>query len=139
MVDQHPFLLKALMGIENKTFPCQQHFKVAYDFLSPQHAHVFFFLNNSFNNKWFDFKIPFLRVCTTIFSLKCFWMGYLKPIVLNFIMFWPQGRHLPYSLINLPNFFIIFPSFFQNISDATRTTTSFNCMHSPSMCVHTSH
>jgi hypothetical protein len=35
MVDQHPFLLKALTGIKNKTLLCQQHLKVAFDFLLP--------------------------------------------------------------------------------------------------------
>jgi hypothetical protein len=42
MVDQHPFLLEALMRIENKTFPCQQHFKVACDFLLPLTSACFY-------------------------------------------------------------------------------------------------
>jgi hypothetical protein len=35
MVDQHPFLLKALAQFDNNTFPFQQHFKVVCDILSP--------------------------------------------------------------------------------------------------------
>jgi hypothetical protein len=35
IVDQHPFLFKALAQIGNNTFPFQQHFKVAFDLLPP--------------------------------------------------------------------------------------------------------
>jgi hypothetical protein len=50
-------------------------------------------------------------------------------------MFWPQGRRLAYSLINL---LIIFPMIFHNVPNTTWITTSFDYMY-PLMCVHTSH
>jgi len=36
------------------------------NFYCPQFARVFFSLNNSMKNKWFDFKIPFRNVSTII-------------------------------------------------------------------------
>jgi hypothetical protein len=39
MVDQHPFLLEALVRVDNNTFPIQQHLKATYNLLpSPTHA-----------------------------------------------------------------------------------------------------
>jgi hypothetical protein len=49
-------------------------------FNHPQLVHVFLHLNNSLDNKWFDFKIPFQNIYTIIPFPTCFVMGYLKPI-----------------------------------------------------------
>jgi hypothetical protein len=48
------------------------------------------------------------------------------------------GKCLAYNLTNFYNLLIIFPNFFQNISNRGWITTSFNCKP-PLMCVHTSH
>ncbi len=50
---------------------------------------VFFLLNNSVGNKWFDFKIPFWNVYIIIPCLTS--TRYLKPIMSKF--FWPWVGH----------------------------------------------
>jgi hypothetical protein len=45
---------------------------------------------------------------------------------------------LVYNSTNFPNLSIIFPAFLHSASNATQTTTSFNCKPPP-MCVHTSY
>ncbi len=99
---------------------------------------VFLYLNNSLDNKWFNFKIPSQSVRTIIPSLACSPMRHLRPIVLAFYHVLAQGRHLIYKLTNLSNLSIIFFSFLHNTSYMTWTTPSLNCRH-PFMCVHTSH
>jgi hypothetical protein len=84
MVNQYPFLLEALARVDNNTFLFQQHLKVVCDSYCRELARVFFHLNNSYGNKWFDFKIPFQSVYIIIPFSTCFLMGYLKPIVLEF-------------------------------------------------------
>ncbi len=98
-------------------------------FYHPQLVGVFFFLNNSLGNKWFNFKVLFLNVCTIIPLLTWFLMRYLKPMCSNFIMLWPIGGCLVYNSTNLPNLF-------HNVLNMTWTTSFFNCKY-PSMCVHT--
>jgi hypothetical protein len=58
------------------------------------------------------------------------------PLCSNFIMFWPKGKHLAYSLTNLSSLSIIIPSFLHTTLYITWITPSFNCKH-PSMCIHT--
>jgi hypothetical protein len=74
--------------------------------------HVFFCLNNSSDNKWFDFKIPPQSICTTTLFPTCSLIGYLKPSYSNFIMFWPKGRCLAYNLTSLPTFHLCSTIFF---------------------------
>jgi hypothetical protein len=66
MVDQRPFLLEALAQVDNNTS------KWLAIFYRPQHARVFFPLNNSLGNKWFNFKISSWSVYTIIPFLACF-------------------------------------------------------------------
>jgi hypothetical protein len=84
MVDQCPFLLEALTRISNNTFHFQQHFKVTCDLLPPRPMCVFFHLNNSSNNKWFNFKIPSQSIYTIIPFLACSLMRNLRPIMPEF-------------------------------------------------------
>jgi hypothetical protein len=95
-------------------------------------------MNNSSNNKWFIFKIPFRNVCTIIPSLACFLTRYIKLIVLEFYHVLALGWVFNLSLTNLPNLSIIFPNFFFSALDAIQTTTSLN-YRPPPMCVPTSH
>jgi hypothetical protein len=86
MIDQHPCLFETLIWIDN--FPFQQHFKVACDLLPFQVQACFLVLNNSLDNKWFIFKIPFKNVCTMISFLTCFLTRYnWSALFSNFIMF----------------------------------------------------
>ncbi len=78
MVDQCPFLLNTLMQVDNNT--SKQHAI----FYHPQHECVSLLLNNSSDNKWFIFKIPFQSLYTIIPSLACSLMGYSRPIVPKF-------------------------------------------------------
>jgi len=78
MVDQHPFLLEALTRVDNNT--SRRHVI----FYHPQAMHVFFHLNNSSSNKWFNFKIPSQSIRTIILFLACSSMGHLRPIVPEF-------------------------------------------------------
>jgi hypothetical protein len=132
MVNQHPFLLETIVWVNNNT--SKQHLI----FYRPQHEHVSLLLNNSLDNKWFISKIPFWSIYTIIPFLTCSLTKYLKPIMLEFIMFRPWGGCLAYSSTNLPNLLIIFPNFLHNTSNVVWTTTSFNC-GLPLMCVHTFH
>ncbi len=77
MVNQRPFLLEALVQINNTSMQHAIYYR-------PQHRHVSIFLNNSLDNKWFIFKIPFWSICTIISSLACSLTRYLRPIVLKF-------------------------------------------------------
>jgi len=54
----------------------------------------------------------------------------------NFIMFWPRGERLAYSLTNLPNLLIIFPNFFHSTLYLTWTTPSLNCKCPSMLCTH---
>ncbi len=75
-----------------------------------QLAHVFFHLNNSSGNKWFNFKIPSQNVYTIVSFPTCFPTGYLKPIVLEFYHILAQGRVLD---LQLNQFFLALTSFFK--------------------------
>jgi hypothetical protein len=75
MVDQRLFLFEALMQIDNNTFLFQQHFKATCDLLLPQHQRVSLFLNNSSNNKWFIFKIPFQSIYIILQFFNMFFDG----------------------------------------------------------------
>ncbi len=66
------------------------------------------------------------------------WHDIWNPLCLNFIMFWPWGRHLVYNLTNFLSLSIIFHIFFHNALDVAWITTSFN-YKLPMMCAHTSH
>jgi len=85
---------------------------------------VFFHLNNSLNNKWFNFKIPSWNICTITPFLTCFLTGHLKLIMLEFYHVLTKGMHLAYNSTNLPNLLIIFPNFLHNTSYMTWTTPS---------------
>jgi len=61
-----------------------------------------------------------------------------NPSCPNFIMFWPRGEYLAYSLTNLPKLSINFPGLFHNTSNTTWIAPSLNC-RCLSMHVHTSH
>jgi hypothetical protein len=138
VINQRPFLLEALVGIDNNIFFSNNTSRQHVIFYHPQHEHVSFLSNNSSDKKWFILKIPFQSVHTIILFQTCFLTGYLKPISLNIIMFRPWGGFLTYSSINLPNLSIIFPNFFHNVLNVVQTTTFFN--YGPLlMCVHTSH
>jgi len=104
----------------------------------PQLTHVFFHLNNSSGNKWFNFKIPSQNVCTIVSFPTCFSTGYLKPIVLEFYHILAQGQVLD---LQLNQFFLALTSFFNlfcSVSNTTWNAPSPNCKY-PLMCVHTSH
>jgi len=107
-------------------------------FYYPQLAHVFLYLRNSSSNKWFNFKIPSWNVYTIIPFPTCSSTKYLKLSCSNFVMFWPKGKCLAYSLTNLSSFFIFFLIFFHNPSNAIWSTLTFNYRY-PSIRVHTSH
>ncbi len=92
MIDQRPYLLEALSWVDNNTFPFSNTLRCHVISYHPLLAHVFFCLNNSSNNKWFDFKIPSWSIYTIIPFPACFWIGYLKPIVPKFYHVLAQGR-----------------------------------------------
>jgi len=92
MVDQGPFLLKALH--ESTITPSffdntSRRHVISY---RPQFAHVFFCLNNSLGNKWFNFKIPSRSIYTIIPFPTCSPTGYPKPIVPKSYHILVQGR-----------------------------------------------
>ncbi len=112
--------------------PFQQHFKAACDLLPPRPVCVFFHLNNSLGNKWFNFKIPSWSVYTIIPFPTCSPTGYFKPIMLEFYHVLGKGGCLVSKLTNLPNLSIIFPSLFNNILYTTWTSPSLDvCAHIP--------
>jgi len=80
MVDQHPCLFEALTWVDD--FPFQQHFKITCDLLPFQVRTCLPPFEQLIGQ-----QIPFRIVCTIISFLTCFLTGYLKQIVLNFIMF----------------------------------------------------
>jgi hypothetical protein len=84
MVDQCPFLLKALAQVDNNTFHVQKHFQVACDLLPLPARVCFVHFNNSSGNKWFPFKIPSQSIYTIILFTACYLMKHLKPIVPKF-------------------------------------------------------
>ncbi len=122
MVDQRPVLYEVLAQISNNKFPFQQHLEATCDLLPPQPVCVFFHLNNSSGNKWFNFKIPPRSVYTIIHFSSMLSNRYPRPIVLEFIMFWPKGGLLAYKSIIIPNLSIIFPNFFYTTLYSTWTT-----------------
>ncbi len=73
---------------------------------------VFFHLNNSLGNKWFNFKIPFWSVCTIIPFPTCFPMGYLRPIMPKFYYVLAQGWALGLQLDQSSQPFDNIPQFF---------------------------
>jgi hypothetical protein len=77
MVNQHPFLFEALTRIDNNTS------KWLAIFYRSHHVHVFFLLNNSLGNKWFNFRIPSLSSCTIIPFSACFPTRNLRHIMLE--------------------------------------------------------
>jgi hypothetical protein len=128
MDDRHHFLLKTLTQVNNNTS------KWLVIFYHPQHERVFFPLNNSLGNKWFNFKTPFRTVCTIIPFPTCSLIKYLKPIMLKYYhvptprrAFRPRGEHLACNSTSFLGFSIIFPILSHNIPNATWITTSFNC------------
>ncbi len=129
MVDQCPFVLKVLTWVDNNNFPFQQYLKITCDLFT-----IFLLLNNSLNNKWFDFKIPFQSVYTIIPSLTCSPIGYLKPIVIEFYHVPTLGQAFGLQFDNFFSLSIIFLKFL----NVFWTPTSFNCKYF-SMCVHISH
>jgi hypothetical protein len=82
MVDQHPFFFEALSRINN-TILSNNTSRWHVIFYHPQHVHVFFHLNNSSDNKWFNLKIPFWSIYTIIPFSACFLTKHLKPIVVT--------------------------------------------------------
>ncbi len=102
-------------------------------FYHPKLVRVFFHLNNSLNNKWFNFKIPFWNICTITPFPTCSLMGHLKFIMPEFYYVIAKGMHLASNLTNLPNLLIIFPNFLHNTSYMTWTTPSlilhYVCTH----------
>ncbi len=137
MVDQCPFLFEALVGVVNNTFPFQQHLNNTCDFLAPPARACLFHLNNSLDNKWFNFEIPWI-VYTIVPFLTCFSMRHLRPLCPNLILFWVRGRHLAYNSTNLLSLLIIFPNFLHNISYVTYIIPSSNRKQTL-ICVYTSH
>jgi len=111
IVDQYHFLLEALTGIDNNTFPFQQHLKMACVLLPPKPMHVFFHLNNSSNNKWFNFKISSWNICTVIPFPTCFLTKHLKLIMPEVCSSLGAGT---WFIIRL-----IFPFFLHNTSYTT--------------------
>jgi hypothetical protein len=102
-------------------------------FYCPQHKHVSFFLSNSSDNKWFIFKIPFWSICTSIPFLVCLIFDGIHEAHHAWILScFSLGVGI--WLITWP----IFPKFFHDTLNTTRTATPFNC-RLPPMCVHTSH
>jgi hypothetical protein len=67
-----------------------------------------------------------LRASNMPFSI-CSLMRYSRLIVHKFYHVLVLSGHLAYSSISFPNLSIIFPNFFHIISNAVKTTTSFNC------------
>ncbi len=111
MIDQRPFLLQALAQVNNITFlsNTSRWHVISY---CPQFAHVFFHLNNSLGNKWFDFKIPSWSICTIIPFQHALKHDSWSPSCPNSIMFWPRGRCLVYSSTNPFELSINFPDLF---------------------------
>ncbi len=144
MVDQHPFLLEALTWVNNNTFIFQQHIffpttpkGTMWSFTNPNTS-GFFLLNNSLDNKWFNFKIPFWSVYIIIHFLTCFPTWYQRLIMLEFYHVLALERHLAYTLIGIFILSIIFPNFFHITLNTAWIITSFNCRPTL-MCVYTSH
>ncbi len=91
IVDHFSFLFEPLAWVATPPFFSSNISKWHVIFYCPQFTHVFLHLNNSLNNKRFDFKISFQNVCTIIPFLTCFLIGYLKPIMLEFDHVLAQG------------------------------------------------
>jgi hypothetical protein len=80
IIDQYPFLFEALTQVNNNIFFSNNSSK--WHVISPpQLVHVFLCLNNSSNNKWFNFKISSWTIYTIIPFPTCFSKKYLKHIV----------------------------------------------------------
>ncbi len=104
-------------------------------FYCPQFVHVFFLLNNSSGNKWFNFKVPSWSIYTIIPFPTWFSIGYLRLIVLEFYHVLALGCVLGFNSISFFNLLIIFPNFLHIVSNMIWITTSFNCSIPP--CMHT--
>jgi hypothetical protein len=79
MID--PFLLEALTQVDNNNFSSSNtsRWHVMF-FHCPQPMCIFFHLNNSLGNKWFNLKIPSQSIDTIIPFLACsptFWLSSL--------------------------------------------------------------
>jgi len=112
------------------TFQINRWFSIA------SNSHVFFCLNNSLGNKWFDFKIPSWSVYTIdhTFSNMLSDMIFEAHCARILSCFRPKvGTWLTTQLIILA-----FQFFFHIISNLIRNSSSFNCRYHL-VCVHTSH
>jgi hypothetical protein len=73
---------------------------------------VFFHLNNSSCNKWFNFKIPSQSFYTIIPFLACSLASYLRPVVLEFYDVLAHGRTFSLLLDQFSQPFNYLPHFF---------------------------
>jgi hypothetical protein len=79
------FFFKALASVDNNPFLFENISKWHVIFYHSLLIYIIFCLNNSLNNKWFDFKILYWNICTIIlFSTHCSLKGYMKSIMLKF-------------------------------------------------------
>jgi hypothetical protein len=90
MVDQCPFLFETLARVDNNNFPTPLQGDMWY--LIAPNSHMFFFcLNNSSDNKWFNFKISSWNVYTIILFPTFSSTWYLKSIVPKICHVFAQG------------------------------------------------
>jgi len=138
MVDQCPFLLKAITWVNYNTFPFWQHFKVTCDLL-PTLACACFLLEHFIKQQMVQLQDSILKCLHhhTLFQ-HTFWWNIWNTLCSNLIMFWPRGGCIIYNLTNFLGLFICFPNLFHNASNMIWIIPSFNCRY-PSMHVHKSH
>jgi hypothetical protein len=138
MVDQCPFLLKAITWVNYNTFPFQQHFKVTCDLLSPL-ARTCFLLEHFIKQQMVQLQDSILmRLHHHTLFQHTFWWDIWNMSCSNLIMFWFRGGFVIYNSTNFPSLFICFPNLFHNASNMIWIIPSFNCKY-PSMHVHKSH
>jgi hypothetical protein len=92
MVNQHPSFLKLWRKLTITPSLSNNTSKHDVIFYHLQHEHLSLLLNNSSDNIWFIFKIPFQNICTIMSFLTWFLTRYLKPIVFKFYHVLALGR-----------------------------------------------
>jgi hypothetical protein len=113
MVDQHPFFFEVLARVDNNIFPFQQHLKATCDLLLPATRVCLLPFEQLIKQQMVHLQDSILKhlhhhILSNMLSDKILEAHRAR----NFIMFWPWGKCLACSSINLPNLSIIFSNFF---------------------------
>jgi hypothetical protein len=106
----------------------QQHFPILatpqnnmWSFITPNLCGSSFYWTNHWATNGLTLGFHFRTSAPSYFFQHALWHDIWSPSCSNFMIFWPWGGHLDYSLINFPNLLIIFPILFHNVF-----TMSFN-------------